>query len=297
MNLPQPLRIAGQAFKDWREDQASRLGAALAYYAVFSLAPMLIIAIGVAGLIFGERAAQGELMAQLEGNLGPEAASALETMIASAGQGGSGLVATLVGIGMLLFGASGLFAQLQGAMNTIWEVGPAGGGAKRFVKKRLTSMGIVLFIGLLLLAFLALSAALSAMSDLVDPPLPGGVGLWQIVNQVASFAIMTALFAVLFKVLPDARVHWRDVWIGAAVTAVLFVIGKFLLGLYLGRSSMSSAYGAAGSLVVLLVWIYYSAQIFFYGAEYTQAWARRHGEAIQPQEGAVHIETVRRKAA
>jgi membrane protein len=278
------------AFKEWREDKADRLAASLAYYTIFSLAPLVLIAIAIAGLVFGREAAQGQIFGQLQGLLGPEAAGTIEASVANSQKKEAGLFSAGIGLVVLLWSASNVFGQLQDALNTIWEVAPKpGAGIKAFIQKRVLSMGMVLAIGFLLLVSLVLSAGLSAVGNFLGGLLPGGEALWQVVNFVVSFGIVTALFAAIYKVLPDAEVQWSDVWVGAAVTALLFVIGKLLIGLYLGHASVGSTFGAAGSLVVLLVWVYYSAQILFFGAEFTQAYARRFGSRIEPSEGAVKV--------
>ena len=267
-----------EAFTDWNDDNAPRLGAALSYYTVFSLAPILLISIAVAGLIFGEEAARGGIVAQIQGLIGRDAAEAVEGMIVNARKPGQGILATLFGTVMLLFGAGGAFNELRAALDVIWEIPPrTGGGIKALIRERLASFGMVLVVGFLLLVSLALSAAISLLE--IKGSFLGSGMLLQLVNTVVALAIITALFALMFKFLPDAHppVGWTDIWIGAAITAVLFTLGKFAIGLYLGRSSVGSVYGAAGSLVLLLVWVYYSAQIFFFGAELTQVYARRHG--------------------
>jgi membrane protein len=222
--------------------------------------------------------------------LGPQAAEAIQGMLQSAGKTGAGIVATAVGVGTLLLGASGAFAQLQDALNTIWEVKPkAGRGVRGMLRDRFLSFSLVLAIGFLLLVSLVLSAALAAVGKYLAGILPVSSALMQGLNFALSFAVTTFLFALIFKVLPDVRIRWRDVWIGAAVTALLFSVGRFLIGLYLGRSSVSSAYGAAGSLVVLLVWIYYSAQILLLGAEFTQVYASKFGNGMTPKPNAERV--------
>jgi membrane protein len=270
-------------FSEWQEDKAARLAAALAYYTAFSLGPLLLIAISVAGLVFGREAAQGQVVAQMQGLLGEEGAQVIQTAIENASQPSASIVSTLIGLGLLLLGAAGLFGQLQDALNTIWEVQPKPGrGFMGMVKDRFLSFTAVLGTGFLLLVSLVISAGLTAVNTWMADRLPGGALLWQVINQVVSVAVVTLLFALIFKVLPDAEISWRDVWLGAFVTAVLFTIGKYALGLYLGRASVGSAYGAAGSLLVVLVWVYYSAQILFMGAEFTQVYANRFGSRIRP---------------
>ena len=278
MNARTIWTLLKETFSEWSEDKASRLAAALAYYTIFSLAPLLIIAIAVAGLVFGQEAAQGELVAQIQGLVGQEGAKLIETMIQSASKPTSGIIATAIAIATILFGASGLFGQLQDALNTIWEVKPKPERSiLGMVKDRFLSFTMVLGIGFLLLVSLIISAVLSALNPYLTDLLPGSIYLIQILNVVISFGVITLLFAMIYKVLPDVKIAWGDVWIGAAVTSLLFTLGKFLIGLYLGNSSAGSAYGAAGSLVVLLLWVYYSAQILLFGAEFTQVYAKRRG--------------------
>lgn len=274
---------------EWLADKAPRLGAALAYYSMFSIAPLLIIAIGIAGLIFGQDAAEGQIVGQIGETVGTGVAEAVQGMVQSASSPRAGTIATIVGIVMLFFGASGVFGQLQDALNTIWKVAPRPGrGIKGFLKDRFWSFTMVLGIAFLLLVSLVLTTALEAISKFISPEcLAGGLCLWQVVNALLSFVTITVLFGLTFKVLPDAKVAWRDVWVGAATTALLFTLGKYLIGLYLGRSSLTSAYGAAGSLVLVLVWIYYSAQIFLFGAEFTRVYAQYSGTRIEPTPNAV----------
>ena len=276
-------------FKDWNEDKASRLAAALAYYTAFSVAPLLLIAIVIAGLVFGDEAAQGSIFAQLQGLLGPEAAGTIETAVKNSRQSGASTISAIIGIVTLVWSASNVFSQLQDALNTIWEVQPKPAGIVGSLKRRLLPMSMVLGIGFLLLVSLVLSAGLAALGRFFNELLPGASVLWEIVNFVISFGVVTGLFAAMYKLLPDVEIRWSDVWIGAAVTALLFTIGKLLIGLYLGNASIGSTYGAAGSLLVVLVWVYYSAQILFFGAEFTQVYARRYGSQIVPSEHAIPL--------
>jgi membrane protein len=276
--------------KEFGEDKAPRLGAALAYYTVFSLAPMLVIIIAVAGLVFGQEAAAGALDDQIRGLVGAEGADLVQAMVASAQEPREGITATVIGIVTLLFGALGAFGQLQDALNTIWEVAPKPGrGLIGVIKDRLAPAGLVLGVGFLLLVSLAVSAALVAVGNLLSGYLAGMAFLMEALNFLISFLAVTVLFAMIFKFLPDAKIAWRDVWIGAALTSLLFNIGKTLIGLYLGSGSVASAYGAAGSLIILLLWVYYSAQILFFGAEFTQVYANRLGSKVQPDEDAVKV--------
>jgi membrane protein len=251
---------------------------------------LLIIAIAVAGLVFGRKAATDQIVYEIRGLVGDQGAQVIQTILQNASQTASGILATVIGLATLLLGASGAFGQLQESLNTIWEVKPkAGRGVKGVLRDRFLSFSMVLVIGFLLLVSLLLSAFLSGIGKYLADVLPMSSVVMQAVNFGISFGVTTLLFALIFKVLPDAYVRWRDVWVGAVVTALLFSLGRFLIGLYLGRSSVSSAYGAAGSLVVLLLWVYYSAQILFLGAEFTQVFARKFGKAIVPKPNAERL--------
>jgi membrane protein len=270
------------AVADWQEDRATRLSAALAYYSVFSLAPLLIIAISIAGAFFGEEAARGAIQGQIAGAIGSDAAKGIEEMIEGARQSDAAGVMAVVGVVLLLVAASGVFGQLQDALNTIWEIeSKATGGVWGFVKARFLSMTMVLGTGFLLLVSLLLSAGVTAATDALERILPVPGFVWQIVSFLVSLGVVTILFALIFKVLPDANVKWNHVWIGAAMTATLFTVGKFLLALYLGRRDAASTYGAAGALVLVLMWVYYSSLILLFGAEFTQVYARARGDRIE----------------
>jgi membrane protein len=275
----------------WWGDNTSQLGAALAYYTVFALAPLAVMAVAIAGLVFGEQAARGEMARQIEEAVGPTIAKAIEEVVRQAHNGASSLWATIVGVVVLLVGAASMFAQLQTSLNTIWGVTPKPGrGVRGVIKDRLLSFLAVLVVGALLLLSLAIQATLAALARYVGPAeIPGGVHVWQFVDLIVSFGLLTLLFALLYKVLPDVQLHWSDVWVGAAVTAVLFSIGNYLIGLYLGYSSAASAYGAAGSLVVILLWVFYSSQVLLFGAEFTQVYADRRGKALAPTGNAVAV--------
>lgn len=281
------IKLAG---KDWMNDGAMTLASSLAYYTVFSMAPLLVIAIAIAGFIFGEEAARGEIVEQLQGLVGTEGAQVIQTAIENADKPEISGWASLISIIILLVGASGVFIQLQNALNIIWDVKvKPDAGVMNFIRKRLLSFSAVLGIGFLLLVSLLASALLSGMNKYMSSVLPGGDWVWQVINTVVSFGFITLLFALMFRYLPDVNIQWSDVWIGALITTTLFVLGKFLLGWYLGQGSFSSTYGAAGSLVILLAWVYYSAQILFFGAEFTQAYAREYGHNIVPNEHAVRL--------
>ena len=276
---------------EWLDDQAPMLGAALAYYTVFSLAPLLIITIAIAGLVFGAEAAQGQIFDQLRGLLGDASGKAMEEIVESASaEPKTGVVATVIGIVTLIFGASGVFGQLQASLNIIWGVQPKPGrGILGIIRDRILSFGFILVVGFLLLVSLLLTAAIAFVGKQFGTMVPGMEALIQLLNAILSLAVITLLFAMMFKILPDANIAWRDVWIGAFITALLFTIGKFALGFYLGRSGVASSYGAAGSLIVLLIWVYYSSQIVFFGAEFAQVYANRFGSRVTPSSNAVAV--------
>lgn len=275
--------VAKQTVTKWVEVNSPRLSAALAYYTVFSLAPLLVVVVAIAGLAFGRRAAEGQIAAQMRGLTGAQGAEAIQTMLSNAEQSGSGPRALGLGILVLLFGASGVFVELRSSLNTIWGVEAAEpSGLGGWVKKRFSAFGLVLAIGFLMLVSLLINAALAVVVRYFNKvlPLPGSV--MYSFGIAFSFAVSVAVFALLYKAVPDAEIRWRDVWIGAVVTAVLFTVGDFFIGMYLGRAGVGSAYGAAGSVVVLLAWLYYSALIFFLGAAFTRVWAERHG-SLRPE--------------
>ncbi len=283
-------KLLKETFSEWREDKATNLAAALSYYTIFSLPPLLIIVISIAGAVFGQDQVRQQIVEQIGGLVGSQGGEAVAQMIQGAQRGMSGVVATLIGIATLVFGATGVFAQLQEALNTMWEVAPEPGqGIWGVVKDRFLSFTMVLGIAFLLLVSLVVSTALVAFENYIAGMIPGSTFLIQLLNYLLSIGVITALFAAIFKVLPDARVAWRDVWIGAFVTALLFVLGKFLLEFYLGTRDTMSVYGAAGSLVLILLWVYYSAQILFLGAEFTQVYARTLGSRIAPDEDAIAV--------
>ena len=275
--------MLAEAFLGFRRDNAPRLGAALAYYTLFSMAPLLIVAIALAGMIFGQEAAQGQIVGQLRDLLGDAGARALEDMIENSRKPSAGILATTTALFTLFLGATGVFGELKGALNIIWNV-PEDRQSEGIlhigvglIRDRLLSFAMVLAVGFLLLVSLVVSAVAGAAGGVLARLWPDSGSALQIVNNVSSLVVITALFALIFKFLPDTRIAWGDVWMGAALTSILFTAGKYVLGLYLGRSSVASVYGAAGSVIVLIVWVYYAAQIFFFGAELTQAYARRHG--------------------
>jgi membrane protein len=284
-------KLLKDTIAEWQEDKVPLWAAGLAYSTIFSLAPLLLIAISIAGAVFGEEAARGEIVGQIQGLVGRDGAEVIQNMIQNTQKPGSGgTFATVFGVGTLLLGASWVFGQLQDALNTIWEVKPKPGkGIQSFLQSRFLSFAMVLVIGFLLLVSLVLSAALAAIGNFFGHLIPGYAILGQTLNFLISFGVVTLLFAAIYKFLPDVNVGWKNLWVGAAVTALLFTIGKFLIGLYLGNSSVSSTYGSAGSLVVVLVWVFYSAQILLLGAEFTQVYSRYRGTPIEPSLHAVSL--------
>jgi membrane protein len=293
------FNLLKDTIREWSEDGGNRLAAALAYYTTFSLAPLLVLVIAIAGLVGGREAAQTQTMAEVQDLLGTDGREFVQGMIESASRPTTGWTATLLGAVTLLFGALGVFGELQNSLNTIWEVKPkpARGfidGVKRFILKRVVSFTMVLGVGFLLLASLVVSAAVSALGAYIGTRWPLADFWLQLINFIISFLVVTLLFAMIFKVLPEIKIAWKDVWLGAAVTSALFSLGKFLIGLYLGRSQVGNTFGAAGSLAILLVWIYYSAQILFFGAEFTQVYANRYGSKIVPDPGMVKLTELER---
>ncbi len=287
MKIKNTFTLFKDSAQGWSQDKASQLSAALSYYTIFSLAPLLVIVIAVAGLVFGQQAAQNQIVGQIQGVVGQSAAQVIQTMIAGARKPSASIIATVISVVFLLAGATGLFGQLQNSLNSIWEVAPKPNqGIWNLIKTRFLSFAMILVIGFLLLVSLVLSAALSGFSGYLARLIPGLDVISQVVNFVISFAVVTLLFALIYKYLPDAKISWRDVWWGAIVTALLFTIGKFLIGFYLGKSSVTSSYGAAGSLVLLLLWVYYSGLILFFGAEFTKSYAILSGSPIAPSPNA-----------
>ncbi len=271
-----------QTFAEWNEDHAPRLAAALAYYTAFSIAPLLVVVIGIVGIIVSQNTVQSQILNEVQRSVGPDAAKMVGELITNASKPAEGLLATILGIVTLLLGAGGAFGQLQDALNTIWDVDPSSTGKQNSgvifqIQNKFLSFGMVLVVGFLLLVSLVINAVIAAVSTYVVNLLPSVEFLLSLVNLVISLIVITAMFAMLYKFLPKIKLEWRDVIVGAAMTSALFTIGRFLLGWYLGRSGTASAYGAAGSFVLILLWIYYSAQIVLFGAEFTQVYARRHG--------------------
>lgn len=279
MNFSTAFGLVKSAVNAWIDDYAPSMGAALSYYTLFSIAPMLLIVVAIAGMVFGVDAVQGEIFGQLRGLLGDEAAKSIQELLASVSKPAEGIIATVVGFGLVLVGATSVFGELQDAMDRIWRA-PArakGSGLWALLRSRLLSFGMILGIAFLLMVSLVFSAAMAAVGKWWG----GAFGDWeilaQILNMVLSFLLSTAVFAMIYKMMPRVKVQWPDVWLGAAVTSLLFTVGKFLIGLYIGRSGVASGFGAAGSLVIVLIWVYYSAQIFLLGAEFTWAYANAHG--------------------
>jgi membrane protein len=276
LNVKEGWSLFKEAIKAWSSDYAPSMGAALSYYTLFSIAPLLLIVIAIAGWFFGDEAVRGEVTAGLNGLMGEEGAKAIEDMIASASQPKEGAIAATVGVLVLLLGATTVFGELQNALDRIWRA-PARemGGVWRLLRSRLLSIGMILGIVFLLMVSLVFDAVLQGLGKM------WGTGAWealaQFVNTVVGFALTTTAFALIYKLMPRAKIEWHDVWVGAAVTAVLFTLGKFLISLYIGRSAVASSFGAAGSLAVVMIWVYYSAQIFLLGAEFTWVYAHAHG--------------------
>lgn len=263
------------AFSAWRDDYAQSMGAALAYYTLFSIAPLLLIVISIAGLVFGQDAARGEIIGQLHSLMGQRGAMAIQTMLESVSHPTEGIAATVIGVVLLLVGATSVFGELQDSLDRIWKAPVReGSGLWHLLRARLLSFGMILGIGFLLMVSLVFSAGLAAISKWWSPLFTGWMLIAGVLNTLFSFALTTGMFAMIYKTMPRAHIAWEEVWIGAVMTAVLFTIGKWLIGIYIGNSAFSSAYGAAGSILVLLIWVYYSAQIFLMGAELTRAYSQ-----------------------
>ena len=279
VKIRQLCDLVRQAVAAWVDDYAPSMGAALAYYTLFSIAPLLLIVISIAGLVFGADAARGQIFAELRELMGEEGAATVQSLLQSVNKPAQGLVATLIGSAVLLLGAMSVFGELQNSLDRIWRAPPRAdaSGLWSLVRSRLLSFGMILGIGFLLIVSLVASAAVAALGKFSADFLGAWAVFAEVLNFALTFAFVTAMFAMIYKLMPRVRIGWADVWLGAAVTALLFAIGKSLIGLYLGRSSFASGFGAAGSLVVLLVWMYYSAQIFLLGAEFTWVYARRFG--------------------
>lgn len=284
------FKILKQTFDEFLEDGAPRLSAALSYYSIFSLAPLLLIAMSLAGYFLGEDAARGKLDEQLQGSLGEAGAVAVQEMIAQARKPAESIWVGIAGVTMLLIGAGGVFGQLQAALNTVWGVKQRPGrGIKGLIMDRFMSFSMVFGTGFLLLTSMLLTTALQATAKITGSLLELPTPIWTAVSNSLSFLVVTALFAAIFRVLPDVEIRWKEVRAGALFTAALFVAGKFGIGWYLGRESTASPYGSAGSLALVLIWVYYSSIILLFGAEFTQVWARHHGADLKPSRDAVAL--------
>ena len=270
------------------EDSALSRGAAIAFYTVTSIAPVLLIVVAIAGLVFGREAAQNAISGQLTGLMGQQTADVLQAAIASAAGKSSSMLASMVGIATLVLTASGVFGEMQSTLNAIWKTEPRATTVSRLIQARAVSLGLVAALGFLLIVSLAVSAGLTAFGNYLDSIMPIGRFILPALNFVVSFALLAVLFAAIYKILPDRPLEWRDVIFGAVVTAILFTIGKSLIGLYLGSSAIASSYGAAGGLIVLLLWVYYSVMIFLLGAEFTKTYANRHGSHPLPKNLDIH---------
>jgi membrane protein len=283
---------------EWVEAEPFQLAAALSYYTLFSLAPLLLIAIGVAGFVFGREAAQNEIVETLQGMIGQDSAKAVQEMIqASNEKPKTGMLSTIIGFVALLFGAGGVVGQLQTSLNKMWEVTPKPGqGIWGFLRQRFFSFAMVLAIGFLLLVSLVVTAVLSSFTGMLSGLLGDATLIAHAFDILVSFGFVTLLFALIYKYVPDVEIEWRDVWVGAALTAILFTVGKYLIGLYIGTSGVSSTFGAAGSLITILVWVYYSSLIFFLGAEFTRVYATQYGSGVAPAENAQQIDAAPQSA-
>ncbi|PLC48178.1 ribonuclease BN [Pollutimonas subterranea] len=281
MRVKEFFHLGKESVTAWLEDGAPSMGAAIAFYTTFSIAPLLVIVIAVAGFVWGEDAVRGEIVRQIGGMVGPDSASGVQNLIESADKPAQGITATLFSVIVLVVGSTTVFAELQSALDRIWEVpATAKSGILATLRARLLSFGLVLGLAFLLIVSLILSAALAAFGQWTTGLFPGWELLLQVINAVVSLGIATVLFAMIYKFMPQAKIAWRDVWVGALVTAILFEVGKTLIALYVGKSSTISSLTAAGSLVILLIWVYYAAQVFLLGAEFTWIYARRHGSRV-----------------
>lgn len=276
----------------WSDHEDLRLGASLAYYTIFSIAPLFLIVLAIAGFCFGKEAASPQLFNQVSDLVGTQGGEAIQALVASANKPHAGIWATIVAAITLIIGSMGVFIELQNALNTIWQVRrKPGSGLRHFIKARVLSFALVLALGFLLLVSLVVSAVLAALGKFMSGFMPGEEILWQVINFGISLGLITLLYALILKYLPDVKVPWRDVWMGAFMASLLFNFGKFALGLYLGRTSTASVYGAAGSLVIILLWVYYSSQTLFLGAEFTRVKARKANHTLQPASGAEFVVT------
>ena len=288
--LRKAWQLIKEAASDWNDDKAPRMGAALSYYTIFSLAPVLLLVIAVAGLVLGHQAAQGKIVAQFSGLLGTEAAKVIETMLQKVSDRGHGILATVIGFVTLIVGATGVMIELQDALNTVWKVVPKPGrGVKGILRDRLLSFGIVLGFGFLLLVSLVMSAAVSILDSWLGGLIPGWIVAGYILSYGLSLGLVALVLAAIFKILPDVKMAWSDVWVGALVTSALFHLGKFGISVYIGKAGVGSTFGAAGSLAVLLVWVYYSSLIVLFGAAFTRVYANRYGTQVVPDDNALAV--------
>ena len=288
MKLRSMLDLIKETYAEWSDDNALRLSASLAYYALFSLAPLFIIILSIAGLVFGKDAARGDIATQIQELAGQQAAQAIQNVLQSTATKSTSLLATAIGLVVLLFGASGVFGELKDALNLIWGVSVKPGRPfSTLIRQRFLSFTMVLGIGFLLVVSLVISAVVAAVSKYMSDRILLPTGVWHVADLLTSFGIVTVLFAMIFKILPNVRIGWWDVAIGAVGTAFLFTVGKYLIGLYLGTSSTASYYGAAGSAIIILLWVYYSTCILLFGAEFTKVYARKFGSGIVPDSRAV----------
>lgn len=286
-------------FDQWSRDRAMRMGAALSYYTIFSIPPLMIVAIALAGFFFGQEAAEGRIVKEIQGLIGKEGAEAIQGMIRSAKRQDASLIATIIGLGTLLIGASGVFAQLQDSLNSVWGVEPKPDRSwGDMIKERLGSFTMVFGIGFLLMVSLLIDTILTAFTDYFSHLFDSNLIalLLRFTNYGVSFIIITALFGLMYKILPDVKIAWKDVGLGAVVTSLLFVLGKSVIGLYLGNANIGVAYGAAGSLIVIMVWIFYASLIFLFGAEFTQVYTRKYGSRVEPIHGAIVVQPDKHKA-
>lgn len=293
--MKQYIDVLKQTVTEWQQDKASRLAAALAFYAILAIPPLLVLISALVGQFAGADTAQQAIVDQVGQVLGAQGTQAIATILDAAAQPINLSLTAVVSVAVLFFSASGVFVQLQDALNTVWNVMPdPDAGLKNTIRKRLVSFAVILAVAVLFLLLLAISSAVAFLGDVLNQFLPGTLPTIRILNGAVGFGLLVAVFALIYKTLPDAQIQWRDVGMGAVVTAVLFALGIVLIGFYLQYSDPTSSYGAAGSLIVLLIWVYYSAQIFFFGAEFTQVYANHLGGQLTPEEGAVRVEKVTR---
>ena len=288
MNPKTIFSLLKDTFKEWNEDKAARLGAALSYYTIFSIGPLLVVIISIVSIVYAN--ARQQITSTISGVVGSGAGQLINQTLDNANKGGANIIATIIGLATLIFGAAGVFGQLKDSLNTIWEVQPKpGAGIKAMLKDRFLSFTMVLGTGFLLLVSLVLSAAIALLGAFLKSVLPGGDLLAQAVNFAIAVGVVALMFALLFKYLPDIKIAWSDVWIGALFTSLLFLVGQFALAFYLQSGAVGKSFGAASSVIIVLVWIYYSAQIFFFGAEFTQVYTNRYGSRVVPDEHAEFV--------